>query len=200
MTQLDDEALALLNQIAAEVRDVFEDRGYTIGNALSQDRAFRRSNRPKSSMTRELIAEGLEIGSARAGVWCDKGPGGSQEIHLEVLGRPCVFRLKNAKALSNGEYKIVTNNVSNWGDLDEETLIFEEPWALGYVLGKEGLAEIFAAKVLGITEGTPGVLILGPAVELGHRPMPSGGFVPAEEELEGFESESEKAEEANGGL
>ena len=187
MTQIDDESLEALNQIAGVMRDVFDERGHAVSTAIGLDKAFRRSRRPTSALTRDLVIEGMEVGAAQAGVWCDPGPGGSQELHMEVLGRPAVFRLKVAEQRATGDYKIVTNNVSNWGNLDEDTLVYEEPWVFGYTTKGQSIGEVFVAKVLGITEGTPGVLILGHPIILGHRLLPSKGFTPADEELEGFE-------------
>jgi hypothetical protein len=193
MSQLPAVALDQLHMIAREIREVFEERGFAIGEAISMDPSFGRSRRGASALGRELISEALELGAARAGVWCDPGPGGSLEMHIETSGRGAVFRLKSATG-SDGKYRIVTNNVSTWGAFDDDTLVFEEPWVFAYTTGESGLEDIFIAHVDGITEGRPGVLILGQAITLGVQTPPTKGFQPVDEDLPGFGQPGERSE------
>lgn len=199
MSQFSQSVIDQLSVVAHEAREVFEERGYAVGAAIGLDPAFRRSRRPSSALNRELISAAIEVGAVRAGLHCGSSSGGAVELHIESAPRWAVLRLKSAKKAADGTYRIVTNSSSTWGAFDEETLVYEEPWVFGYTLSSAGLDEIFVAHVDAITEGAPGVLILGEPILLG-KPSPStGGFQPADESLPGFEEFEEDTEwEGNG--
>jgi hypothetical protein len=90
---------------------------------------------------------------------------------------------------ANGTYKVVTSSSSTWGELDEDTLIAEEPYVLGYTLSGNQVDDIFFAKVNGVIQGNPGELILGRAVLLGGKgPIGAGSFEPeVDDDLPGFD-------------
>lgn len=191
MSQLSSEELAALNHIADEVRETFGARGHLIDAALSQDRAFRRNELPRSSLSRALVADAVQAGASQAGVWCDVGAA------VDVrAGAGKVFRLKRAQLTSEGEYKIVTNSASTWGELEEDVLLAEEPWVLAYTLGDGGMGSVFVAPVRGVTDGNPGVVILGPVTHLGSGTLPPmGTFRPDEDtDLPGFDIDIDTAE------
>lgn len=191
MSQLSSDELAALNHIADEVRETFGARGHRVDAALSQDRSFRRNEIPRSSLSRALVTDAVQAGASQAGAWCDAG----SAVDIRA-GAGKVFRLKRAQLTAEGEYKIITNSASTWGEVDEEVLLAEEPWVLGYTLGDNGIGSIFTAPVRDITDGNPGVVILGPITHLGSGALPpQGTFRPDEDAtLPGFDLETEDDE------
>lgn len=189
MSQSDAEELAVLNHIADEVRETFGARGHRVDVALSQDRAFRRNEIPRSALSRALVSDAVQVGASQAGAWCDTGA--AVDIRMNA-GK--VFRLKRAQLTAGGDYKIVTNSASTWGEIDQELLLAEEPWVFAYTLGDDGIGAIFTAPVLGVTEGNPGVVILGRITQLGTGTLPpTGAFRPDEDSgLPGFEAEEDE--------
>ena len=189
----------MLEQVAFEIREVYEERGHNVDSALAQDSAFIASGRSRSSLSRDLVAQAFVTGASRVGFDLDPGAWGAKQFRAD-LGRSLgVFRLKKAEARVDGSYKVVTNSSSTWGDVDEDTLIVEEPYVLGYTLSSNQVGDIFFAKVNGIVQGNPGELILGRAVLLGGRgPIGGGSFEPAvDDELPGFD-EVESDDSASG--
>jgi hypothetical protein len=80
--------------------------------------------------------------------------------------------------------------------LEEDSLLAEEPWVLGYTLGDSGVGSVFAAPVRGVADGNPGVVILGPVTDLGSGTLPPmGTFRPDEDtDLPGFDIDTEENE------
>jgi hypothetical protein len=180
----------MLEQVAFEIREVYEERGHNVDSALAQDSAFSVSGRSRSSLSRDLVAEAFVTGASRVGFDLDSGAsGGAKQFRADLGHAFGLFRLKKAEAAADGSYKVVTNSSSTWGDVDEDTLILEEPYVLGYTLSSNQVGDIFFAKVNGVIEGNPGELILGRAVLLGGRgPFGGGSFEPAvDDELPGFD-------------
>ncbi|WP_159620297.1 hypothetical protein [Arthrobacter zhaoguopingii] len=189
----------MLEQIAFEIREVYEERGHNVDSALAQDSAFSGSGRSRSSLSRDLVAQAFVTGASRVGFDLDSGAWGAKQFRVD-LGRAFgVFRLKKAEARADGTYKVVTNSSSTWGDVDEDTLFVEIPYVLGYTLSSNQVGDIFFAEVLGVVEGNPGELILGRAVLLGGRgPVGGGSFEPAVDDvLPGFD-EAESDDSASG--
>jgi hypothetical protein len=181
----------MLEQIAFEIREVYEERGHNVDSALAQDSAFATSGRSRSSLSRDLVAEAFVAGASRVGFDLDSGAWGAKQFRVDLGHAVGVFRLKKAEAIADGSYKVVTNSSSTWGDIDEDTLIVELPYVLGYTLSANLVGDIFFAKVNGVIEGNPGELILGHPVLLGGGgPTGGGSFEPeVDEDLPGFDEE-----------
>lgn len=179
----------MLEQIAFEIREVYEERGHNVESALEQDSAFIGSGSSRSSLSRALVAQAFTTGASRVGFNLDSGARGAKQFRTNIGNDFGVFRLRKAEMTADGAYKIVTSSSSAWGDTDEETLIFETPYVLGYTLDSNQIGDIFFAKVNGVIEGNPGELILGHAVLLGGRSLIDGGaFEPVvDDALPGFE-------------
>lgn len=175
-----------LHSIADEVRETHADRGYLVGRATALDPAFRLNRGPKSAMDRNLVIEAVERGASQVGMAFVPGRGGATELKVVSDAGYRVYRLRRATKLQTGEYLVQNNSASAWAGLDEDTLMEDQFWVLGYTLSDDGIDEIFTARVLGFTEGNPGRLLLGPHVLLGSSVThdPSGGFRPSEEGLD----------------
>ncbi|MEC5200377.1 hypothetical protein RCH21_002623 [Arthrobacter sp. PL16] len=194
-----DAVAEMLERVAVEIREVYEERGHNVDSALAQDPAFDASGRSRSSLSRDLIAEAFMAGASRVGFDLDSGAGGAKQFRVD-LGRTFgLVRLRKAEVTADGSYKVVANSSSTWGDVDEDTLFAEEPYVLGYTLVSGQVGDIFLAKVNGVIEGNPGELVLGPAVLLGGRsPITDGSFEPEiDDKLPGFD-EGESDETASG--
>lgn len=189
----------MLEQVAFEIREVYEERGHNVDSALGQDSAFRESGRSRSSLSRDLIAEAFLAGASRVGFDLDSGAWGAKQFRVTLGHSFGLFRLKKAEKTANGSYRVVTSSSSAWGETDEDTLIAEEPYVLGYTLSNNQIDDIFFAKVNGVTEGNPGELVLGRAVLLGGRgPIGGGSFEPVvDDDLPGFD-EIESDDSASG--
>lgn len=189
----------MLEQIAFEIREVYEERGHNVDSALAQDSAFIASGRSRSSLSRDLVAEAFMTGASRVGFDLDLGAWGAKQFRTDLGHAFGVFRLKKAEATADGSYKVLTSSSSTWENVDEDALIPEMPYVLGYTLGSNQIGDIFFAQVNGVIEGNPGELILGRAVLLGGRgPIGGGSFEPAvDDDLPGFE-EGESDDSASG--
>lgn len=189
----------MLEQVAVEIREVYEERGHNVDSALDHDAAFTGSGRSRSSLSRDLVVEAFVTGASRVGFNIDSTARGAKQFRANMGNGFGLFRLRKAEATADGSYKIVTSSASAWGDLDEDTLIAETPYVLGYTLESNQIGVIFYAKVNGVTQSNPGELILGRVVLLGGRgPVGGGSFEPVvDDELPGFE-ESESDDSASG--
>lgn len=189
----------MLEQIAFEIREVYEERGHNVDSALEQDAAFIGSGRSRSSLSRDLVAEAFMTGASRVGFDIDPTARGAKQFRANMGNGFGLFRLRKAEVAADGSYKIVMSSSSTWGDMDEDTLIVETPYVLGYTLDSNQIGDIFFATVNGVTQSNPGELILGRVVLLGGRgPVGSGSFDPVvDDELPGFE-EIESDDSASG--
>jgi len=172
MSQISAELLEQLRAVAFEMREVFAERGYRVESALDLDNAFRKSGRSRSSLSRDLVSEGFRTGASRVGMDLDNLPGGADQFRVEVAGAIRLFRLKRAHPRGE-EFHIVANSSSTWGEIDEDTLLVEEPWVFAFDLESGELREIFVAKVLEVVEGNPGYLVLGAPTFLGSHEGPN---------------------------
>ncbi|WP_330474741.1 hypothetical protein [Terrabacter sp. C0L_2] len=186
-----------LHSLADELREVFSERGHAIDKALSRDVAFRRTKRPKSTLVRELVLTGVEGATTKLGLSCIPVVGGSCDVQDIVEGVDRRFRvLKAGIAPETGEYDIVASSdaILTVTEAEPDALFPTERWVLGYTVDDEGmLVDLFAAKVLGLSEDSVPRLVLGPVTELGlsgSRPTPTGGgFHPVDEDdLEGMDA------------
>lgn len=180
-----------LSQIADELREVFAERGYRVDVALDGDPAFG-SGMSRASLARDLAIETIGGAASRAGIDFRPIPGGGLELqHLEgATDRR--YRVRKAHRSSEGSLSIPVNSASAIRPFDD-TLFDREQWTLAWVLSAEGLIEeVLIAEVLGLTKGNPGHLLLGPTILLGEGDLPAGGFQPVDEDLAGFDDQSDE--------
>lgn len=198
--------MELLHRLADELRETFSDRGHAIEKAVSADRAFKRTRRSQSSLVRDLVLDGVETATAKIGLGCIPVVGGSRDIQAFIAVADCRFRVLKANIHPDtGQYEIVASSdaIMTITDSEPDALYPTERWVLGYTVDADGiLAQIFAAKVYGLSSDVVPRLLLGPVTELGTEmvpPSPNGGFHPEDEdELAGMD-ELEEGEE-DGGL
>ncbi len=179
-----------MHQLADEIRETFEERGWAIGKAVGLDPAFTKTRRSGSSLGRDLVIDAVEAASSRLGLGYKTCSGGGSDVVLYVDGVVRLFRIRKAGIdPETGNYDVLrgSDSILTVDDPDGDPLIPAERWVLGYTVDDEGLvADIFAARVLGATDEKVPSLILGATTLLGHSgpttPPPSGRFEPDDED------------------
>lgn len=172
--------------VAAEMREVFDERGYRVEVALDVDPGFG-SGGSRASLVRDLAIDAASAAASRHGLDFRTVNGSGREFRCVGDAVDRRYRLRKAARRADGGYVIPTNAKSAMYS-DSDSLIPEELWVMGYTLTREGtLQDVFIAPVEGIAQGLPGHLILGPVIELVDAPAAPAGFQPTDEDLEGFE-------------
>jgi hypothetical protein len=185
-----------LDFIATELREAFSERGYRVDVALEADEAFG-SGRSRSSLMSDLVMDAVSRAAAKVGgIYFQpvNGPG------RELIGERHRYRIRRAKRDAEDNLIIEVSSDSALVLEEEATLFSMENWIFGWVSNAEGLiAEVIAAKVLGVRPGSPGRLILGEVVALGSGGPTGGGFTPVDEDLDlGLGEEDEDGESGLG--
>jgi hypothetical protein len=185
-----------LDFIANELREAFHERGHRVDVALEADQAFG-SGRSRSSLMRDLV---LDVVSRAAS---EVGDIGFQPVNgpgHELVGARHRYRIRKAKRDSEDNLVVEVSSDSSLGLEEEPTLYPLENWIFGWIPNNEGLiAEVIAAKVLGVRPGSPGRLILGNEIPLGSSGPVGGGFTPSDEGLDlGLDEKSEDGESGLG--
>ncbi|HMS74134.1 hypothetical protein [Gordonia sp. (in: high G+C Gram-positive bacteria)] len=183
-----------LHQLADDLRETFDERGYRIGVATGQDPSFRNSRRSQASLTRDLALDAIREGCGRLGLHCRSGSGGSLEVVTLVGDTYRHHRVLKATFDKASEaYVIVCRGDNALLAADDASVYPAESWVFAYTIGDDGmLDEIFVAKVQGVTDGAMRQLILGPVTLLGSAgTMPPSGFRPADEADLGLDDDEE---------
>ena len=185
-----------LDFIAAELREAFSERGYRVDVALEADQAFG-SGRSRSSLMSDLAMDAVSRSAGKVGgIYFHpvNGPG------RELVGERHRYRIRRAKRDAEDNLIIEVSSDSSLVLEEEPTLYSIENWIFGWVSNADGLiAEVIAAKVLGVRPGSPGRLILGDVLALGSGGPTGGGFTPADEDLDlGLGEEDEGGESGLG--
>ena len=123
--------------------------------------------------------------------------------HVDLVER-LLRRFRRAERRADGSIYIQANNSSGIVPArlpDQPSLIRQDQWR-AVIHGPGGLIdEVVAAEVIGVEKGAPGVLRLGEEITLGVRspvdPASSTGFLPTDEDLEGFELVEIEEDEAS---
>ncbi|PBA30411.1 hypothetical protein CKJ65_18680 [Mycobacterium intracellulare] len=178
-----------MHQLADEVREVFEERGFRIGQAVQLDPAFNTTRRPQSSLGRALFIEAIQVAASHIGLGYRTVRGGACDVSDIVGSADRRFRVRKAGINPHtGDYVIMAGSESilTVSDAEADSLFTVERWVLGYTVDDDGLiADIFAARVIGMTEESVPCLRLGPVTLLGAdgfgTPPSGGGFQPAQE-------------------
>lgn len=190
MTQLPSDLIEQLSNMAADMNDVWDERGHRVDSALALDGSFKRTNSPRSVLTNAMLTNAFAAAASKVGLPCDAGVGGVLELHANFNDQFAVFRLRRAERRSDG-LLVKQNKGSTWGGIDENALILEVPFIFGFVFDADGALRFFAAEVVEVIDGAPGRLVLGPETALSTHPAPSStGFVPEDDDtLPGFDEE-----------
>lgn len=178
-----------MHQLADEIRETFEERGFRIGQAVELDRSFSRSRRPQSSLGRAMVLNAIEEATSRIGLGYRSVSGGGCDVIDVVDTADRRFRVRKAEIdPDTGDYKIMSpsDSILTIADAEPDSLLLAERWVLGYTVDDDGLiVDIFAARVLGITDEAVPRLQLGSVTLLGagdSATPPSGGFQPPDED------------------
>lgn len=129
-----------LHQLADEIRETFEERGWKIEQAVDLDPAFGRSRRSQSSLGRDLAVDAIETASKRLGLECRSVSGGACDVLVVVGDVVRHHRVRKAtKDVETGEYEVVCHSDSILAVEDSsEALLREERWILGYTVPMRG--------------------------------------------------------------
>lgn len=177
-----------LHLLADEIRETFAERGHRIESAVDMDKAFSRSKRAQSAMSRELVIDAIAEASSRLGITCRTVTGGACDIVVISDGVDRRYRVHKASIdPDTGSYDILwTSDAIFLADAEPESLFRVEKWVFGYTVDADGMiVDIFAAHLLGKTDASIPSLILGPPTVLGTvaTPTPPGrGFRPSDED------------------
>lgn len=191
-----------LHQLADEIRETYDDRGWKIEKAIGSDLAFQASRRSQSSLGRDLVIDAVEQSAKRLGITVRSVAGGAIEVVLLVDGTYRHFRIKKASVRPDGGYRVLGKPALMIIDDTEEgeSLYGAERWVLSYTTDDDGMVvDIFAAKVIGISSDTVPELELAYITMLGAAggTPPTGGFKPAEEDDLDFGDDEDEGGAAN---
>lgn len=185
MSHLTEVELHRMRRVASDMAEVFAERGHRVDSAMEVDPAFG-SGWSRSSLARDLAIEAASEAASRYGLDFRVTIGGGREFR-SVTTVDKRFRFKKAVRNEAGGFDIKVNNAASGLQCDD-ALIPEEHWVFAYALTKRNeLTVVFAAPILDIEMGFPGRYVLGPIEQLLTPREKVQGFVPADEELDGFE-------------
>ena len=85
-----------MHQLADEIRETFEDRGWKIEKATQLDPAFSKTYRSRSSLGRDLVLDAIEEATTRIGLGCQSVSGGGRDVINLVDGADRRFRVRKA--------------------------------------------------------------------------------------------------------
>jgi hypothetical protein len=183
MSHLSPDEVDRLQLAAFWIREVFDERGHHIGDALEHDPSFKDGQRPRSGLARALMRRAVTIAAGHLSLNVVPGEGGSYSLESFDEGHRRCYRVRVAE-LKEGDFRILSSSDSIL-KIDEDSLFIEEPWVLGYTLDLDNQVEnLFAAEVLDHVEGNPGHLTLGSLYMLsGVPPTVPGAFEGTSEDL-----------------
>lgn len=195
--------LTLFCRVAADLREVFAERGYRVDLALEADQAFG-SGMSRAALRRDLAIDAVSESASRNGLDFRPVNGSGRELRHGSRGVYRRYRFLSGKRQADGSLLIKANSDSALvGPEDEETLIPEERWVWAYttVPSLELIDEVVIAEIRGFIEGRgrAGQLVLGPEVAL-LQPLapPPVGFTPPDENELDFGDDDEAGEEDSG--
>jgi hypothetical protein len=197
--------MEMMHRLADEVRAVFEDRGYKVGKATGLDRAFRRSRRSQSSLSRDLVLDAIE--HAAPGLGFKSVRGGAYDIGYITDGADRRFRVRKADIdPETGHYDIVSgSDIMVLDDAEPDSMYPTERWVFGHTADDHGFViDLFAARVLDVTDEIVPRLVLGEVTQLGesiYNPPTPGTYVPDDEDdLGDFDKDQDDQDEDESGL
>ncbi|GAB3039650.1 hypothetical protein GCM10027052_19980 [Parafrigoribacterium mesophilum] len=167
-----------LRYLVMDIRESYEAEEHTVPEALSKNRHFRRTNRPKSELTRSIMGGAFQRGAMRLGLNYRDGKGGAVELYEPFSNGFAVIRLKRAKRVGD-DFRVSANAATTLNGLADDSLMPEYHFLLGWVLEDHQPLDLFVAEIVGIEEGNPGQYLLGWTHEFALPTPPSAtGFQP----------------------
>ncbi|QZA08827.1 hypothetical protein K3U94_06020 [Mycolicibacter heraklionensis] len=192
MSRLSGKLVHRLTKVAEELQEVFAERGHHVDQALDVDESF---GSPQSTafLMRDLAIDAVAVAASRVGVEFGSVNGSGRELRSFDEGVERRFRLRRASRDEGGSIVMTANSDAPVRVVvDEGDGLFPiEAWTFGWIpaSGSVLVAEAFVAPILRFEPGTPGHLILGHAIPLLGPEIPSGGFRPTDEGLDGFDDD-----------
>lgn len=190
-----------MHRLADEIRDAFEERGWAIEKATGLDRAFRKTRRSRSSLGRDLVLDAIQTATLRLGLGSQTVSGGGMDVTAFLDGVEYRFRVRKAELdPDTGDYKIIGSEaILTIADADPEGLLPLERWVLGYTVDDEGqVADIFGARVVGITSDAVPRLLLSQVTPLGTSGFSDGplgsGFQPVDDDSLGVDFDEDESD------
>lgn len=167
-----------LGDLVVDIRESYEAEEHTVPQALSMNRNFRRTNRPKSELTRGIMGGAFQRGAMRLGLNYRDGKGGAVELYEPIGNGFAVVRLKRAERTGD-DFRVTANAATTLNGIADDTLMPEYHFLLGWILEDNQPLSLFVAEIVGIEEGNPGHYLFGWRHEFALPTPPSGtGFQP----------------------
>lgn len=199
---MSDAELAALHLVADWIRDEVEENGYLVTKGIKLHPAFDETDGIASAMLRSLVVAGARDGARLGGLTPTRAHNGWDLVWSEE-GLYRKYRIKKSTKSRSGAFEMLVGTNSALIRLRPESLIGEEQWVLGFtVTASRDIDDVFAAKILGVTERQVPKLVLSTPVLLGTESTPPtrGKFISDEEDfLPGFEDD-ESADDADGSV
>lgn len=190
---MSDAELAGLHQVADWIRDEVEEYGYLVASAIELHPAFDETEGIASAMLRGLVVTGARKGAHRGGLTPTRAHNGWDLVWSED-GLYRKYRIKKAAKAKSGGFEMLVGTNSALMKPAPESLIGEEQWVLGFtVTASRAIEDVFAARIMDVTDHKVPQLVLGAPIILGSGgTTPTGGKFTSDEEdfLPGFEDET----------
>lgn len=184
--------LAGLHHVARWIRDEVDESGHLIGRAVGLHPAFDESDEIASAMLRRLVLFGARDGARAVGLVPTPAYNGLDLVWSEE-GVYRKYRIKKARKGRGGTFEMIVGPNSVLFQPQPESLLGEEQWVLGYTVTPAGdIDEVFASRVVGVTNHMVPQLVFGTVILLGTGPTPPTGrkFTSDDEDfLPGFEDD-----------
>jgi hypothetical protein len=188
-----------LQHVADWIRDEVDENGHLIRRAVGLHPAFDEGNEIASAMLRRLVLFGARGGARDVGLVPTPAYNGLDLVWSEE-GVYRKYRIKKARKGRAGSYEMLVGPNSVLFQAQTDSLLGEEQWVLGYTVALTGeIDEVFAARVIGVTNHKVPQLVLGTVISLGAAPTPpTGGRFTSDNEdfLPGFEDDGANQDDA----
>lgn len=190
MSHLSATEIARLCAVADEIRETFEERGYRVGEAMEVDVAFG-TNRSRSALKRGLIDDAIKRAAGQQGLDFAPVRGGGLEIRTFNDFTERRHRVRSGYYSADGDLVVPTSSDSALA-IDESVASLRtiETWVFIVVTSDDpaSTGDIVAAEVIDFVPGNPGRLVLRHTTPLiGTSTPPDRGFLPSDEDLDGFD-------------
>ncbi len=190
---MSDAELAGLQQVSDWIRDELEEYGYLVAKGIQLHSAFEETEGIASAMLRSLVVSGAREGARHGGLTPTRAHNGWDLVWSED-GLYRKYRIKKAVKAKSGAFEMLVGTNSALMKPSPESLIGEEQWVLGFtVTASRAIEDVFAARIVDITDHKVPQLVLGAPIILGSggTPPTGGKFTSADEDfLPGFEDET----------
>lgn len=178
MASLPSSLVDTLGDLVVDIRESYEADEHTVPEALSKNRDFRRTNRPKSELMRGIMGGAFQRGAMRLGLNYRDGKGGAVELYEPFSNGFAVIRLKRAERTGE-QFRVSANAATTLNGLADDTMMPEYHFVLGWIIENNQPLELFVAEIVGIEEGNPGYYLFGWTHEFALPTQPPGtGFQP----------------------